>query len=92
MIFKRSGGGHYMHVHICVWSHGGGSEEMGGERQKEEMGDGRGVGGEEGDKGSIKICYDHLQQSQFFQQSTLQCNFPVLHFNSILQTGLFLPC
>lgn len=43
---EERGGGHYMHVHICVWSHGGGSEEMGGERQKEEMGDGRGGGGE----------------------------------------------
>lgn len=42
--FQEERGGHYMHVHICVWSHGGGSEEMGGERQKEEMGDGRGGG------------------------------------------------
>lgn len=31
---------HCMHVHICVWSHSGVSEEVGGEGREEEVGDG----------------------------------------------------
>lgn len=63
---------------MCIFACGAmveGVRKWEGRDKKRKWGMAGGVGGEEGDKGSIKICYDHLQKVNFFNNQPFNATF-----------------